>query len=229
MINTKFKIQHFIFTFILFCAVTNIFAQNENPKSYEPNPYMNITFKNIQDQKIKDCFLEVYNRYDSLHEYDIILVQKKIKASTMQAQPILSIKSLFTGVKKYRIKLALYVKDSDDILVSELPDDVLTGWFAHELGHLVDYEPRSNFGMIIYGLRYVFSDKFKRNVEHDADSIAAAKGFAPEIIATKRYILENDFLSDEYKSVINKYYMSIDDVEIFMDEDHAPTLPKIEI
>lgn len=229
MINTKFQFRYLIFIFILFCAVSNSFAQNENTKTSEPNPYMNITFKNIQDQRIKDCFLEVYNRYDSLHDYEITLIQKRVKASTMQAQPILSLKSLFSGVKKYRIKLALYVKDSDDILVSELPEEVLTGWFAHELGHLVDYEPRSNFGMIVFGLRYIFSEKFKRSVEHDADSIAVAKGFAPEIIATKRFILENDFLGDNYKSAINKYYMSIDDVEIFMEEDHAPTLPKIEI
>lgn len=172
--------------------------------------------------------MEVLNRYEALHQYDIRLVQKRIKASTMQAQPIVSLKSLFTGVKRYQIKLALYVKDSDQILVSDLPDDVLTGWFAHELGHIVDYEPRSNFGMIIYGLRYLFSDKFKRQAEHEADNIAVMNGFAAEIIATKRYILENDFLGDHYKSIITKYYMSIDDVGLCEDE-HAPMEPKIEL
>lgn len=229
MKNTKIQIHFLILFLIKFCAVVNLLAQSDNSETDTQHSHMNINFKNIDNQKIKDCFLEVYNRYDSLHEYDITLVQKKIKSSTMQAQPIISLKSFFTGVKKYRIKLAVYVKDSEEILISELPDDVLTGWFAHELGHLVDYEPRSNFGMIIYGLRYVFSEKFKRSAEHEADSIAVANGFAEEIIATKKFILYNDFLGDGYKSVINKYYMSIDDVEIFMDEDHAPTLPKIEI
>ena len=172
--------------------------------------------------------MEVFNRYDALHQYDITLVQKRIKSSTMQAQPIISFKSLFTGVKRYQIKLALYVKDSEEILVSDLPEEVLTGWFAHELGHVVDYEPRSNFGMVIYGLRYVFSDKFKREAEHAADNIAVRNGFAADIIATKRYILENDFLGDRYKSIINKYYMSIDDVGVCEDEN-VPVEPKIEL
>lgn len=216
---------------ILFQILLSVFiipAQSQPAESSELKNPMNITFKNIQDQKIKDCFMEVFNRYETLHQYDITLVQKRIKSSTMQAQPIFSLKSLFTGVKRYQIKLALYVKDSDQILVSDLPDEVLTGWFAHELGHVVDYEPRSNFGMVMYGFRYVFSDKFKRQAEHTADNIAVINGFAAEIIATKRYILENDFLGDRYKSIINKYYMSIDDVGVCEDEN-VPVEPKIEL
>ena len=229
MINMKFQIRYLIFVFVSLWAITNILAQNGNSETCETNSYTNIHFKNVTDQRIKDSFIDVYDAYGSIDEYDITLVQTKIKASTMQAQPIFNLKSVFTGVKKYRIKLALYVKDSDGILVSELPDDVLAGWFAHELGHLVDYHSRSNFGMIIFGLKYVLSDKFKRQVEHDADSIAVAHRFGAEIIATKRFILENEFLSDDYKTIIKKYYMSIDDVEIFREKDHTPELPKTEI
>ncbi len=190
---------------------------------------MNITFKNIESEKIKECFLAVYNRYEALHKYELTLAQKHIKSSTMQAQPIVSIKSLFTGVKKYQIKLAIYVKDSDELQVNDLPDEVLTGWFAHELGHVVDYEPRSNFGMIIYGLKYLYSHKFKHKAEHDADRYAVERGFATEIIATKRYILENDFLGESYKAIINRYYMSIEDVEMCIDEDNIPIEPKFEL
>lgn len=190
---------------------------------------MNITFKNIESEKIKACFLEVYNRYEALHKYELTLVQKPINSSTMQAQPIVSIKSLFTGVRKYQIKLGIYVKDSDEIQVTDLPHEVLTGWFAHELGHVIDYEPRSNFGMIIYGIKYLYSQKFKRKAEHEADNYAVNHGFANEIIATKRYILENDFLGDSYKDIINKYYMSITDVEMCVEDNHTPVEPKIEL
>lgn len=189
----------------------------------------NIDFIDVSNQKIKDCFLEVYNKYESLHRYEIKVVQKSLGASTMQAQPILSLKSLLTGVKSYQVKLGKYVKDSDKIKVSDLPRDVLIGWFAHELGHIVDYQPRSNVGMMIYGIRYLTSKKFKRKVEHDADNIAIENGFAVSILDTKRYILENDFLGEDYKSIIEQYYMSINDVEIWMDEHHAPVEPKIEM
>ena len=196
MINTIFQIGYLILIFISFCAVTKSIAQSEKIENNEQNPKMNITFRYINDQRIKDSFLEVFTHFDIAHDYDIPLVQNKLKATTMQAQPILHFKSFFTGVKKYRIKMAMYVKDSDDILVSELPDDVLRGWFAHELGHLVDYEARSSFGMIIYGFKYILSKKFKRSIEHRADSIAVANGFALGILAMKKFILENESLSE---------------------------------
>lgn len=214
----------------LIFSTTIIQAQDSiSQKTSSTNYPMNITFKNITNSKIKECFLKVYDQYDALHKYDITLAQKPVKSSTMQAQPVLSMKSLFTGVKKFQIKLAVYVKDSQEIKVNDLPDEVLVGWFAHELGHLVDYEPRSNFGMMIYGFRYLTSKKYKRKVEHKADNIAVENGFASSIIATKRYILENDFLGDSYKAIINKYYMSISDVEVWMDDNHAPIEPKIEL
>ncbi len=211
-----------------FLSIPGIQAQQYTTQKSSSTSYpMNITFKNVTSPKIKECFLKVYDQYEVLHKYEISLVQKPVKSSTMQAQPILSFKSFFSGVKRFQIKLAVYVKDSQEIKVSDLPDEVLVGWFAHELGHLVDYEPRSNFGMVIYGFRYLTSNKYKRKVEHEADNIAAENGFASTIIATKRYILENDFLGDSYKSIIKKYYMSIADVEIWMDENHAPVEPKI--
>jgi|SRR5690554_730211 len=230
MINTKLPVRYLICVIITFWALsTTVMAQSTKDETFNEYSYTNIKFRNIENERVKNCFLEVYHHFDLSHDYDITLVQKKLKASTMRAQPIMSLKTLFTGVKKYRITLALYVKDSDEFLVSELPDAVLKGWFAHEIGHLVDYEPRSNFGMMVYGLRYIFSKEFKRRVEHDADSIAVANGFAEEILATKRFILENEFLGDDYKSIINKYYMSIDAIELYLEDDHAPTLPKIEI
>jgi len=32
--------------------------------------------------------------------------------------------------------------------MADIPKEVLNGWFAHELGHLVDYEGYSDFRMI---------------------------------------------------------------------------------
>lgn len=173
---------------------------------------MNVIFENIEDQRIKDSFLKVVEEYESLHDYQITLTQSRIKASTMQAQPVINLKSIFTGIKKYEIKLGVYVRDSETITVADLPKDVLTGWFAHELGHLVDYEAFSNFKMVIYGLKYLISEKFKIEVEHTADYIAIRNGFRDEIIATKNFILNHKTLADSYKEQIRKYYLSVDDV-----------------
>lgn len=175
---------------------------------------MKIRFKNIEEEKIKECFLTVMERYKDLHDYEIILNQKRIKASTMKAQPLISLKRIFTGVKRYQITLGHYVRDSKELEVAQIPEDVLTGWFAHELGHLVDYVPYSNFQMISYGIKYLLSNKFKIQAEHSADYIAINNGFKAEILATKRWILNHELVDQSYKDKMNRYYLSIEHVEL---------------
>ncbi|MBU2913221.1 MULTISPECIES: hypothetical protein [Reichenbachiella] len=189
---------------------------------------MKVNLENISDPRIKDSFMKVMEKYFPLHTYEVTLKQKPIKTSTMQAQPVITFGGLFTGVKRYRIKLAYYVRDSENIKVSELPDDVLTGWFAHELGHVMDYAPYSNWQMIGYGFKYVFSKKFRKQVEYKADYIAIDYGFHKEIVASKRFILNNDMLEDDYKDKISTYYMSIEEVRMCV-ENKTPIEPTVEL
>lgn len=151
-------------------------------------------------------------RYTSLHLFNIVLVQRQIKSSTMQAHPIINLGKM--RIKSYKVMVADYVRDSDELKVEEMPKNVLIGWFAHELGHIVDYAPHNTWQMLRFGFKYLLSSKFKKETEHSADVIAVEHGFAPEIIAAKRYILENELMGQKYKDKISKYYMSIDEVEV---------------
>ncbi|RRO20877.1 hypothetical protein [Flavobacteriaceae bacterium 14752] len=173
---------------------------------------MNIIFKGIESKRIQECFLSVVDKFDGLHEFEITVTQVKVKSSTMQAQPIISLKSVFTGVKRYRIKLNEHIRDHKELKITDVPDDVLKGWFAHELGHVVDYKRRSNFKMVVFGIKYLLFRKFKRKVEHDADYIAITHGFHKEILATKRFIIEHESIGNKYKNKILKYYLPEKDV-----------------
>jgi hypothetical protein len=188
---------------------------------------MKVKFKEVHNDKIKESFLEVLKKYDDLHDFSITLYQKRVKASTMQAQPIISFKNIFKGVKKYRIKLGIYVSNSDSLKVEDVPKKVLTGWFAHELGHLVDYLSYSSIGMIKYGLKYISSKSFKMKAEHEADYIAIKNGYKDEIIATKEWVLNHDLVGQKYKDVLNKYYLSIEQVEL-CNINEPPFQPVIE-
>lgn len=199
------------------------------PSAVESTELRNVFFDGIDSDRVKESFLRVMKAYDVLHDFEITLVHRKIKSSTMVAQPELSLKALFGGVKRYRIKLATHVRDTEDIRIDQLPDEVLTGWFAHELGHIAHYGPRSNIGMVWYGMKYVFSRKFKRHAEHEADRFAIEHGFHREIIATKRFILEHDLLDDAYKHKIRAFYMSIEDVELCVADEALPLEPVIEM
>ena len=168
---------------------------------------MNVTYENIESQKIIDCFETALEGYKKLHDYEITLVQKKIRASTMQAQPILKIGSFLKGVKRYRIKLAYHVRDEEQLPIDGLDEKVLIGWFAHELGHLMDYQQYSNFQMIRFGAKYLLSGKQRKIIEHNADYIAIAHGFHEEILATKKFILEHELIEEDYKAKMIRYYL----------------------
>lgn len=146
----------------------------------------------------------------------------------MQAQPVFSFGSLFSGITHYKVKLAILVRDSKSLKVAELPEDVLTGWFAHELGHLVDYRSYNNLNMIFFGIKYLLSEKFKREAEHAADRIAIRHGFRQEIIATKKFILEHNLLEESYKNKIRKYYMPIEMAEVW-EHAHVPVSAKPDV
>ena len=211
------RVHRFIFLFI----AVSVFVSTASAQSMIN---MNVSFENVTNEKIRNSFLKVMSRYESLHDYHITLKQKKIKSSTMQAQPVIKLSSLFGKIKTFQVKLAVFVRDSEKIKVEDLPEDVLTGWFAHELGHLVDYQPFTGWQMIGYGLKYVFSQNFKRQAEYRADYVAIKNEFHEEIIASKRYILENDFLGEDYKSKIKKYYLSVEQVELCLDGE-IPLMP----
>ncbi len=189
---------------------------------------MNVSFRNVGNEKVRKCFLEVVSKYKMLHPFQLELKQKPIKSSTMQAQPVISWRSILLGEKKYKVKLAIFVRDSQNLKVNELPEDVLVGWFAHELGHIVDYQPYNALQMVSYGFKYVFSEKFKKEAEHAADRIAMENGFRDQIIITKRFILEHDLLAEGYKDKIRKYYMPLEDVEAW-EHTIIPGTPETEL
>ncbi len=187
---------------------------------------MTVNYKGIENEDVQMAFDEVIREYEVLHPYEITLEKRKLKKTTMVAQPIINLSNLVKGERKYRIMIAEYIRDSKELRVSDLPTEVLKGWFAHELGHIVDYEKRSVMGMMSYGIRYYTSDEFKKSVEHEADSIAIEHGFHKEIIATKRYLLENELVSESYKDQLHKYYMPIEGVEMCV-KDQNPIQPTL--
>lgn len=217
------KRKNFIISIIVLSLV--MFSQYGNSKDENSNK-MQVNFHNIESDTIKKNFITVFKKYNQLHKYKINVYQKNIGATTMKAQPVISFSNLIRGVKEYKIVVGESLKDTD-IKLSSVPSGVLQGWFAHELGHVSDYEQHSNMGMLWYAIKYVISKSFKKKVEHTADYIALKKGFKKQLLKTKRYILLSDIFSEQYLININQYYLSIKDVEDYIEEDEDVTLSKM--
>jgi len=171
-------------------------------------------------QELKAEIIEALSYYPELWKTHIDFIYKdKIKHAVMQAQP--RIKTLFKNryARTYKIKISRALTLGNlHKPIQEVPHDILVGWIAHELGHVMDYLDRSAFQMIGFGFNYVMSKKYLMHAERQADRYAIAHGLANKIIKTKNYILHNEKLSKEYRARIDRLYISPDEVRHIEEE-----------
>ena len=152
--------------------------------------------------------------------------KKKIRKSTMQAQPTLG--SIFRSKKKrkYVILMSERFKIEDTIFSTvNLPSDVLIGWLGHELGHIMDYEQRTGMNLIGFGLGYSFSEKFMKNAERMADTFAVDHGLEKYILATKNFIMNEAGFPEKYKKRIKRYYLSPEEIMLLVEKRDSKEAP----
>lgn len=162
--------------------------------------------------------------YPELHTISITFkFKKKIKKSTMQAQPTL--RSFFKSRKNrsYVILMSERFKISDTVYRTvDMPKNIMIGWLGHELGHVMDYQHRSKVNLIGFGLKYLFSEKYLKEAERCADTFAVQHGMEKYILETKDFILNNAKLSQKYKARIKKFYLSPEEImQLVQDRETA--------
>lgn len=162
------------------------------------------------------------SHYPDLRETPIeFRFKKKIKKSFMQAQPKLS--GLFKN-KKNRSYLIMIREsfhiENENFQISEISSEVLTGWIGHELGHVMDYQEKSGFNLLLFGFKYLTSSGFIKEAERAADTFAVNHGMGDYILATKKFIMNHPHLSKLYKDRIKRLYLS--PVEILMLVEKLP-------
>lgn len=139
--------------------------------------------------------------------------KRRIKKSTMLAQPIL--KTLFRkkANRAYVILISKTFKISGKtFLTKNIPSDIMIGWLGHELGHIMDYQNRSWFNLILFGIKYLFVEKHIVEAERAADTFAVKNGMYTYILKTKNFILNHSELDETYKLRIKKYYLSPEEI-----------------
>ena len=139
--------------------------------------------------------------------------KKNIKKSTMQARPTFD--SFFRTKKnrRYVILISEKFKISDkEFRTVDIPSDIFVGWIGHELGHILDYQNRSNFNLLWFGINYLFSQNHIVEAERAADSFAVNQGMESYILKTKDFILNNADINKRYKNRIKRYYLSPEEI-----------------
>jgi hypothetical protein len=171
------------------------------------------TNKSIPEE-IRQEALVALSHYPELKDSHIgFKFKKSIKKSTMQAQPTYG--SIFRSREKRRYVILISERfhiENKDFDITDVPQNVMIGWLGHELGHVMDYRRRSAFGMILFGLKYLFSKKYLKRAERTADLFAVRHGMHAYIVATKNFILDNVHISPAYKARIERLYMSPEEI-----------------
>lgn len=174
---------------------------------------MNYTNKEIP-LAIKDQVEVALSYYPELKDTPIAFkFKKEIKKSTMQAQPAFASLLKSRANRGYVILISeKFQIEEEEFSILDVDDDVMIGWIGHELGHVMDYLNRSTLGMIIFGIKYLFSTAHIQEVERAADTFAVKHGMYQYILATKNFILNNTSISPKYKNRIKKLYMSPEEI-----------------
>ena len=108
-----------------------------------------------------------------------------------------------------------FILEDDKVLrIEDFPRDVLIGWLAHEIGHIVDYTHKSTFMMILFGIKYWLSGIHVKKAERAADVYAIEAGMHKFIGDTKEYILNHSDLSESYKAKIKKLYLGPEEIAL---------------
>ena len=168
----------------------------------------------IIPEDIRAEALTALSYYPELKDTEIEFKYKNnIRKSTMQAQPTFG--SIFRSKenRSYIILISRKIQIEDEsFTLKDIPSDVIIGWLGHELGHIMDYRDRTGVGMIIFGIKYLFSGAHIKEVERAADTYAINHGMGEYILQTKNFILDNASFSERYKANLRKLYMSPEEV-----------------
>jgi hypothetical protein len=176
-------------------------------------PDYDIRFQEVESERLKEWFTQTVKAYPELAGRPIYLRRLAMKYSTMRAQPVLNRAFFHRASRHYRVDFSSHIEVTEHIRIHEAPREVVIGWFAHELGHIVDYLHRPWRGMIAFGLGYALWSKYMREAERRADSIAVNHGFGSEIVATKHFLMQHATLPPHYRQRLLKYYLSADEIE----------------
>lgn len=200
-------------------------------KKIDINGQLQVFSKNKEIPKIiEQLTLEALSHYPELeHTHIRFRFTQKLKKSVMAARPVVSTLLQSRDNRVYDILISPVFKLTKSIEpIHRLPEDVLIGWLGHELGHIMDYEQRTVWGVAKFGVLYWLSKRYVRKAERVADTFAVNRGMASYILSTKEFILGHSELSTRYKEKIARLYLSPDDIVELVSEMERKTQPEKE-
>ncbi|MDR0659400.1 MAG: hypothetical protein LBG19_01070 [Prevotellaceae bacterium] len=165
----------------------------------------------VDNDTLRLAFQHALSYYPKLWGKKIRVKYGKVK-TTMTSRP--RILSVFRKRNKRSYKITIGNKNSykPAQLVNTAPFNALVGVFGHELAHILDYSDRSGWTVTWMGIKYVFSKKYRRQMEHYTDSLAMSKGLQWQIYRYSRYVIHDADIEEDYRLYKLSIYKSPEQV-----------------
>ena len=195
-------------------ACPNVCAPNVPQDSLELLFSINKKF----NPKIKSAALVALSRYPELKNTKIEFLFKNITA-TMETRPKINF-AVFTKHRTYQVFINLNKGKNKALDIDSLSETVKTGWIAHELGHIIDYESRNAFSLLMMAPYYVWLPSFKRNIEQSVDIITIRHSCGYEHCEGVEYLLYKSNATEAYKKRNVTYYLPIEKMNAEMCKCH---------
>ncbi len=157
-------------------------------------------------------FQGVLSDYPEIKKNSVRLVFTEKKRHMMWARP--TIKSFFKKEMDYIVfvsKDMIYQKFMDT-----LSQDAFVGWYAHELGHVVDYNMRGKLGVLWMGVEYMLFSKGRARMENRADKIAIEHGYGCQLLASVN--TSKAHLPNWKKKQVERFYLKRSQLEKLIKE-----------
>lgn len=168
----------------------------------------------IIPSEIKELVLVALSFFPEFAETNIVFEYKSIK-QTMNARPFVSNIFKRKTNRKYKIIINDNQGKHKGLPIEKLSFNIVVGWLAHELAHIVVYEKMTNPQIISFAVKYLTSNRYNRMVERCTDFLTIKHGLAYPLYDGVEYLLNDDTISEDYKNKIRENYLTLDEIKCF--------------
>ncbi|MEM6628044.1 MAG: hypothetical protein AAF694_00150 [Bacteroidota bacterium] len=172
--------------------------------------------KKLVPEELKCAAEEALSAFPELQNTPIYFLYRPIRTATMQARPWLDILFRRRSRRSYVILIKKRADFSPDIPIHQLPHEVLVGWFAHELGHIMDFKRRNLFSMLRFLFGYLYDPTYRTQAEKTADFFAIQRGMGKHIVSKRSFLSKHHGLSQAYRERLRRHYLSPEDAQEFV-------------
>ncbi len=168
------------------------------------------------EANVKSPALTALQYYPELDTVPICFTRRKL-GTTMAARPKWNFLFRKKSNREYLILLNKKPQFSDSIFY-HLTFDAQVGMLGHEFAHIVYYTQLSNFGIIVFGFRYLF---MKKEIERATDLSTIQHNLGWQLYDTRKNVLNSKKIEKEYHNNKVSHYLSPEEILENIEKIHA--------